>query len=326
MNKNMNIQALDEYLVRYTAVVSGAEQINNIIAANLEALTKLYENTKTIIDGQAEINIDTTRPTSTTTSILQLIRIMLQSSQHQIGLSMCLWAKRDHNVSLEQFIEYRNEAMQKCTKGQSSDGPKRLFRDIYKAVRDGLLVSIYNAEIVYNVDDDQRKSMLLMSTFCRHWVTLLLTRGKHAIQNVNDVVELNALWTQCVILNKSMAKQGVAFMPLLEQDFIDKGFNLCKIDTFKINPVEADKHAMEGALYSEFIDDPMAVGIANAIIDCINKLRHFAHPKLLFLMQKQVMEIASHHSTSLAQFAHQSWSTLAMPNAQSKPTTILQEQ
>jgi hypothetical protein len=213
--------------------------------------------------------------------MLQYIKLVLGSAQ--VGLSVYLRARRDHNVGLVEMIHARDHCFQKMTAMSGVADHRKEFKTFCKAMRDCLLPSLYNIQIVY----PKREVAVHLCTFATSWVRKFIASSRNAISAVEDILELSGMWTQSVLLNRSMSKQGIAFMALVEDYYVQRAFDICSLKLAHIEPTEAEKSLIDQSQYA-FIDNPMHVAIANAIVQCVNNMRYFAHRKLLSRMEEHI--------------------------------------
>lgn len=219
-----------------------------------------------------------------------LLHCLLRSEK--LSLAACMKARRDYNVGVEVFLQRREECIKRLLKNYSEQpSAKRVFRDYYKAMRDIMMPSLHNAMIVYSSET----TVGLLCSFTRNWVEKFMEKGSMAIEECRDVIELNSLWTQCVLLNNMMAKHGVAFMPILEEYFIQKAVKLCN-DSLHTEAASTMATVDRACLSEEhkslpFLDHPENVALVNSVIDALNSCRHFAHPLVLRKVSESIMEL-----------------------------------
>lgn len=237
-----------EYMTVYEGIESKSRSLENA----------LLEITCTVIEPVNDEMIKYDEITNDSTPFNDLLKLLLRSEHNYCTLALVMRAKRELNLQLDQFISERDICMNRLLLiVNQTKAARSAYRDVCKALRDCLLPSIHIASVLFDDCGDLKGVVRL---FALKWILHAVTTLEQVLAESKDTLELNALWTQTLMLNRQLEKQGVAFLPAVEQLFIKRACELINVES-----CESD----------------------DEYIIALNACRYFAHPAVLdFLFTK----------------------------------------
>lgn len=209
-------------------------------------------------------------------------------SGDQPSLLVYLKAKDETSLGFDQIMSLRDQCLHRLMLSDDSVDLKQSFKDALRAFRTVIVPLINHYEILFLSSNNQTDALMALHKFLIKWSLIFADKCSQSIGQVRDILELSALWTQCLLLDKMLSLQGASILLFIQSSFVHKAIELICEPLHDITDCASCKVVYQEGPLKEICGNPKLVILANAIIDVLNLLRHFAHELVRLQVHKQV--------------------------------------